>query len=1165
MRLSTIKLSGFKSFVDPTVLPLPAQMTAIVGPNGCGKSNIIDAVRWVMGESSASRLRGDSLTDVIFSGSNARKPVGTATVELIFDNSDGTISGEYATFNEISVKRSVSRDGQSIYYLNGTRCRRRDITDLFLGTGLGPRSYSIIEQGMISQVIEAKPEELRLFLEEAAGISKYKERRRETENRIRHTRDNLERLGDLREEIGKQINHLARQAKQAEQYKKLGDDLRRLKAETAALAYRELQVELQGVNQQLSGAENATEAQKAALRSAETALLEKRKHLEQTQEAFSTTQGKHYQVAGEIAKLEQTIAHQKQLRTQLDASLSDIQAGLARLQSEQSSDSDVLKTLASQIVRDDEALRTQQETLNGKRTAFEEADAAWQAHQQALSTERQAHAEASSKAQVERTRIEQLERRMLDSKKRQDQLNEQQTSLTTWITEAQSASHQAALTEAQQLVASKQEALSASQQSLNQARTRLSEHQKHLNQLRQTLQESKGRLSSLKTLQQSALGDDRKEVKNWLQANGLTDALRLGQTLTVQSGYESAVEAVLGDLVEAIMVDDSSAHHDVLASQTSIRLTVFDQQADDTQHTSPNLAAFVQGPKAIRQWLSRTAVAENADQAEALLADEGFDRVVTLNGMMIGRGWVRSQPPQSAQTGTLQREREIDALTDQVDQLTTDVTQAEDARLSHAQTIESVEQALEQQRQELGQAQRQHARIEADQAAEQKALDQAQTRHQHMTAELTQLVTMLSEADTELKQGSRTLEQALEDMGNHQQQIDQLQAKHDALHQTRETAHQALAVARDTHQQLSVSLEAAKARQTSLKTQEERLNRQFEELSQRQLDTQKQQKTLEESQDDEPAKLNAALAQRVTLTDELNKHRDAVNQAQQALQTLEQSRTKADQAAQTHQAAVGEWRLKSQALTMRSQTHVEAIEQAGLVVEEVLNALEASAERSSHEQAIEQTEARMRRLEPVNLAAMQEHEQHVERKTYLDSQNDDLIQALETLEKAIHKIDKETRGRFKETYDLVDHSFQEIFPKLFGGGRARLELTGDDLLSTGVSILSQPPGKRVSNISLLSGGEKAMTAVALVMAIFQLNPAPFCMLDEVDAPLDEANVGRFSRLIQEMSKTVQFLVVTHNKTTMEHADALAGVTMRELGVSRLVSVDIDEASQLAAQ
>ncbi|HLT43888.1 MAG TPA: AAA family ATPase, partial [Luteimonas sp.] len=596
MRLSTIKLSGFKSFVDPTTLHLPTNMTGIVGPNGCGKSNIIDAIRWVMGESAASRLRGDSLTDVIFSGSSARKPVSQATVELIFDNSDRTITGEYAAYDEISVKRSVGRDGQSSYYLNGGKCRRRDITDLFLGTGLGPRSYSIIEQGMISQIIEARPEDLRVYLEEAAGISKYKERRRETENRIKHTRENLERLTDLREEVGKQLDHLKRQARQAEQYQAIQAERRIKDAEWKALEFRGLDARLQGLREKLGQDETRLQQLIAEQREAERRIEEGRGKREAASEALNKAQAEVYQVGGTLARIEQQIAHQREMAQRLQRAREEAEAALQEIGSHISGDEARLASLREAITSAEPELQRLQAEDQATQDALREAEAKLADWQQRWDAHTRSQSEAARAGDVERTRVDYLDRQSMDAERRREQLATERAGLDL-----------AALSEAFEAMRAQHDeqkaaldGLAAEVETRKQAVTELQDQQRtaqaELSDVRRQAQEKRGRLSSLETLQAAALGQEQGAAVEWLRQRGLDSARRVGESLVVEPGWENAVEGALGQLIEGVLVEAPEALVDALGELGEGRLALVEAGADPVDCAPTSLAAKVQGP-----------------------------------------------------------------------------------------------------------------------------------------------------------------------------------------------------------------------------------------------------------------------------------------------------------------------------------------------------------------------------------------------------------------------------------------------------------------------------------------------------------------------------------------------------------------------------------------
>ena len=1165
MRLSTIKLAGFKSFVDPTALHLPTNMTAVVGPNGCGKSNIIDAVRWVMGESSASRLRGDSLTDVIFAGSSSRKPVSQATVELVFDNSDQTIAGEFAKYNEISVKRLVSRDGQSSYFLNGTRCRRRDITDLFLGTGLGPRSYSIIEQGMISQVIEARPEDLRLFLEEAAGISKYKERRKETESRIKGTRDNLDRLNDLREEIVKQLEHLKRQARAAEQYQAMQAEHRKKDAQLKALEYRRLSREFETLRTALFDDETRLQMLLAEQRDAEEHGERTREQHAEASQQLGRTQVESYRIGGELARVEQQIQHQKELKRRIENTRAEIDEALLDVLRHIEIDVDQLTRIEDQMAEAEPRFETLHEGDAERHQALREAESRLADWQRRWDEYARAHAESSRAAEVERTKIEFLERQALDAHRRRETLATERAGLDlATLAEAMetlASEHEtkrAGLDALSDLLESRKAALLGIQEQQRQQQTELAE-------VRKATQAARGRMAALETLQHAALGQEKSAAIDWIKARGLADRPRLGEVLEVEPGWETAVESVLGHLLEAVVDADAGSFRDAVAGLAQGRVALVDERDGEFVAAADSLAAKVKGPRAIRALLAPILAVDAlaADAAAACRAQlRAGESMIDRAGIWEGQGWLRFNKSGEAQSGALAREREINELKQHVAQLMAREQALLEGQHQYRDAMLVAEQAREDAQRTLYLAHRAVSEMGGQLQSQKGRLESAQGRLVALDDELAGIAASMEAAQSEVRDCRARLEVATERMGDLEAQRLTLENERRLFTEQREAARAAAREAREAAHQLALALEAQRTRVNALNQSLARLRAQ-----QGQLASRRDELALQLHDGDRPihtldGERQLLLEQRVIVERDLASARGTLDGIEQELRGDELKRQQRDQAALAQRERIAQRRMDAQALEIKAQQQVEAIAHAGLELEVVIAGLSAEADAEPWARSIVELEGKMRRLEPVNLAAIQEYAEKSERKAYLDTQNADLVAALEQLEEAIRKIDRETRGRFKETFDRVNAGVQELFPRLFGGGHAYLELTGEDLLDTGVAIMARPPGKRVSNISLLSGGEKALTAVSLVFAIFRLNPAPFCLLDEVDAPLDEANVGRFCALVGEMSAKVQFLFVSHNKATMEAAQQLAGVTMREPGVSRLVSVDLAEATRL---
>jgi chromosome segregation protein len=1163
MRLTTIKLAGFKSFVDPTTLHLPTNMTGVVGPNGCGKSNIIDAIRWVMGESAASRLRGDSLTDVIFSGSSARKPVGQAAVELIFDNSDATIQGEYASFAEISVKRVVSRDGQSAYFLNGARCRRRDITDLFLGTGLGPRSYSIIEQGMISQIIEAAPEELRTHLEEAAGISKYKERRKETESRIKSTRENLDRVRDVRDEVEKQLDHLNRQARAAERWKAFKEEHTRREAELRALEYRSLHRQHEGEGSGLREAELEIEKHLATQRQVEAQLESVRERHHGASEHLNQVQAEVYKVGAEIARVEQQVRHNRDLNERLTRSRAEAEREHEELQGHIAADREQIETLRMALAEGEpklEALQQIQDETAEAQRATEAKLADWQ---QRWDAHTRGASESSRAAEVERTKLAYLDRQAVDLARRREILEAEQRATDVAALDAAAeqleTEHETQRERVEQLGGVLDQHKAAYEGALEEER----QVQSALNDARQQLQTARGRQASLEALQTAALGQEESAASGWLARLGLDRSRRLGESLQVDAGYEAAVETVLAGLLDGVLVDAPAALTPEFASLGQADVALF-AGAPGGPGAAGTLAAHVRGPLAAVNLLSNVFVVDSVEEAAARVgALAAHQSVITRDGAWMGPGWVRVRRAQGNQVGVLARERELRQLTEQIETLEAAIEErTEQLEGLRTRKFETERQRDDAQR-ELYAAHRRLSELAGQLQSHRGKMETARARAEKVGGEISTIIDQLDELESQTREARARLDEAVGHMGDREDERRGLENERRELLEAREEARINAREAADQAHQLALGMESKRAALTSLEQALARLDAQLRQVVARRDEIDQQLAAGSDPIAELEAERQTYLDQRLLVDRQLVEARRALEDCDAEFRRLEQERQRVEHVLNQVRESVSEKRLAAQALQLRADQLAQAIVASGLELDTLLGELAEDAEPERWQQQLVELSQKIARLEPVNLAAIQEHAEQSQRKEYLDAQLTDLAGALETLEGAIKKIDRETRQRFKETFDRVNAGVQELFPRLFGGGHAYLELTGEDLLDTGVAIMARPPGKRVSNITLLSGGEKALTAVSLVFAIFGLNPAPFCLLDEVDAPLDEANVGRFSAMVREMSEKVQFIFVSHNKATMEAAHQLCGVTMREPGVSRLVQVDLAEASKLA--
>lgn len=1156
MRLKCIRLAGFKSFVDPTTVNFPSNMAAVVGPNGCGKSNIIDAVRWVMGESSAKNLRGESMTDVIFNGSTSRKPVSQASIELVFDNSDNTLVGEYAAYAEISIRRKVTRDAQNTYYLNGTKCRRRDITDIFLGTGLGPRSYSIIEQGMISKLIEAKPEELRNFIEEAAGISKYKERRRETENRIRRTHENLERLTDLREELERQLERLHRQAQAAEKYKEYKAEERQLKAQLAALRWRALNDQVGQREAIIGDQEVAFEALVAEQRNADASIERLRDGHHDLSERFNLVQGRFYSVGGDIARVEQNIQHGQQRLRQLQDDFKEAERARLETESHLGHDRTLLATLGEEL----EMIEPEQElslaAAEEAAATLEEAETTMHGWQEQWDSFNTRSAEPRRQAEVQQSRIQQLEQSLERVSERQRKLGEERDQLSA-------DPEDAAILELNEQLASSELLLEDLHLEEQQVIERLDALREQLQQAAQAQQQAQGelqrlggRLASLEALQQAAL-DPGSGTLDWLRAQGLEQRPRLAEGLRVEPGWELAVETVLGADLHAVLVDDLAGLDLAGFEQGELRLL---EAAGTGKRLAGSLLDKVQGGVDLAPWLGQVKPVESLEQALSLrgqLADG--QSLISRDGYWVGRHFLRVSRGNDAQGGVLARGQELELLGLERLEQEAALEQLEAQLLALREQQRVLEDSREQLRRRTQEEARQQGELKARLSAGKARAEQLTLRRRRLEEELAELLEQRAIEHESLGESRLHLQEALDLMAHDTEQREALLAQRDNLRERLDRVRQEARQHKDHAHQLAVRLGSLRAQHDStrqalerLELQSERLNEKREQLS---LNLEEGEAPLEELR----MMLEALLEKRMSVDEEMRQARLHMDEADRELREAEKRRTQAEQQSQLLRGQLEQHRMEWQGLSVRRKALQEQLQADGYDLEGVLATLLAEASEQEAELELERIDARIQRLGAINLAAIDEYQQQSERKRYLDAQDADLVEALDTLENVIRKIDKETRNRFKDTFDQINAGLQALFPKVFGGGSAYLELTGEDLLDTGVTIMARPPGKKNSTIHLLSGGEKALTALALVFAIFKLNPAPFCMLDEVDAPLDDANVGRYARLVKEMSQTVQFIYITHNKIAMEMADQLMGVTMHEPGCSRLVAVDVEEA------
>lgn len=1167
MRLKKIKLAGFKSFVDPTTIPITSAMTGIVGPNGCGKSNVIDAIRWVLGESSAKNLRGDSMADVIFSGSSSRKPVGMASVELIFDNTDGKAPGQYASYAEISVRREASRDGQSTYFLNKTKCRRKDITDIFLGTGLGPRAYSIIEQGMVTRIIESKPEDLRGFLEEAAGISRYKERRRETENRIRHTRENLDRVNDIRSEMEKQLDRLKRQSRNAARYKELKQEERQLHAQLLALRWNNQNTRLQKTESILAGKQTELEKIIASQREIEAAIETVRAEQTGANNALNKVQEEFYSLGGEISNIEQSIHHARDTRSQQVREHDQVNHSWDEATRLLQSDIETIDTLSRSLTEQEPQVSHSVEARDRASQEFSEAEEAMRAWQNDWQNFSEASAEPEKVREIQRARLAQLDVHSAQLGERSRKLAEEAANITRQLGDTDLKQIQDKVLQADRNLEQQTQSLESLEESIRSQTLAREELINELEESRGEQQAQAGRMASLRELQDAAHGKHDNALQDWLVNQGLNDVPRLSGCITVQSGWERAVERVMGNRLNGVCVDDLNRFESAIGDiqQSDLMLVDSNQSGAAEQTDGLRLSQLVQGDVPLDSFLSSVRVAETTAEALSLRDQlKNGETIITREGVWVGRNWVSLASEEGTRAGILRREQEMQSLEEKLTEgdERIGILLAQAARLKDE--LEQREAARDELRRSLNEANRERAGLSEHLGHQEAQLEQLQSRQAQINSESAEVNAQQEQNRQDMESARALLSEAEGECGEHEQRRKQLQEMRIRLEDRLQLTRTNASAARDTAYELEIERQRMRTTVDSTQQSVARLKGQLQHLEQRRGELASTMAQGDQPELELKAKLENYLKKRLDVEERLKVVREVASALEGRLREQEQGRSAQEKSVRQQREAMETDRVQRQEIIVRRETLVEQAQETGHDLAQVAGELPQDAGESDWQENLQGVERRISRLGAINLVAIEEYEEESERKQYLDKQCDDLTRAMETLEEAMRKIDRETRTRFKETFDKVNTGLQEFFPKLFGGGHAYLELTGDDLLTTGVTVMARPPGKRNSTIHLLSGGEKALTAVAMIFSIFQLNPAPFCFLDEVDAPLDDANVERYSEILESLAENTQLIYITHNKISMEKAEVLIGVTMSEPGVSRLVAVDVDEAMEMVA-
>ena len=1169
MRLTHLKLAGFKSFVDPTTLHIHGQRVGVVGPNGCGKSNVMESIRWVLGESSAKEMRGDSMQDVIFNGSGNRKPVARASVELVFDNSLGAAAGEWSQYAEISVKRVLQRDSGSNYYINNTQVRRRDVADLFLGTGLGGRAYAIIGQNTISRIVEAKPEELRIFLEEAAGISKYKERRRETELRLRDTRDNLTRVEDIRRELDKQIARLESQAAVAQQYHQLNQTLQHVHGQIWLLKQRDAAQGWEKSQRKVERLVNELEAQTAQLRAAENALEQLRQDHYASGEAVQAAQGRYYEANAQVSSLEQQLRHVQENRERLQAQIVQLQAEQEKAVVQRQSHAQQLEQQRASHAAVVEGLQRKRSQLESLRAQLPSAEQAQRDAQAAFSQVQATIMKAEQQLQLEHTHHEHDRKTLSEVGLRLQRLIDEAGRLQMpdrqllQAKEAESASLGATMERLESELAGMAQAEQAQA-----ADIRSLQHEAH--QASRHIAQVEAQFAALQKLQQ-ALGHEGK-LHAWLKTAGIDAEHRLWQHVRVEQDWETALEGLLGIRLNAMLADSL---RDIQAQRPPAAVVI----CDGGEAPSMPVAAHPQGWRSLSSCVEATSPAAAGVLADWLagvyLLEEGADPyqerkrllagelLLSREGDVFSRHSVSLYAPQSGLHGVLERQRELTELAGSLPALKQAHQQQETALQQAEQTLHQLRGQIAEKQHMLRQTTASSHALRMEVQRLQQQLQHALGRQQALNAEQSGL----QQQQAEIVRQREGREQTIQDL---QGEITAARAERDRAGRVRQEAEAAL---RHVREQLSEAERDVQNQDfdekiistniNEIKSKSDHVSEVMEAVSVRLSEAQGM---LQAAQIDPlKASLEEALKQQQQCEALLTAARDAMAGIEQRLQEMERNRLQAEQQQHPLRDKLEQARLQEQEARLAFEHAAGQLAATGMEEAVLMEGIEPEARAVTFEHKKARLEAQIDELGPVNLAAIQELASERERKSYLDSQAQDLEMAVSTLEEAIQRIDRETRSRLQHTFDEANRNFGELFMTLFGGGQAQLQLLGEEILDTGVQVFAQPPGKKNSTIHLLSGGEKALTALALVFALFRLNPAPFCLMDEVDAPLDDSNTERFCALVRKMSERTQFLFVSHNKITMEMAQQLVGVTMQESGVSRIVEVDIEAAMQMQTE
>ncbi|MYD45730.1 MAG: chromosome segregation protein SMC [Gammaproteobacteria bacterium] len=1155
MRLKSVKLAGFKSYVDPTVIDLPHNVTVVVGPNGCGKSNIVDAIRLGIGESQASHLRGEGLEDVIFDGSDTRARSGQATIELLFDNEDHKIGGSYANFSELALRREISQDTPSKFYLNGRRCRRRDIRDLFLGSGFGARSYSVIEQGFVGRIVTAKPEDLRLHLEEVAGVSKYRERRRETEKKIETTRENLERVKDHATELARQISYLERQAREAARYSDLREKERSVQAKLVVLQVQTVEAQIQEQEERMEEVSLRVQQELAKLQSIRTELDTLRVREADCVEQFNTVQGESFEARGVLARVEEENRQRKQHRdeaiqarhkaaetqTEQELALTNQQSQISSLRDELSRVENDRKQAATQCGKARKKFTDTQDEVETWRPDWDNFLKEFNEKSNELSLQTDQRARLQQELEAIDHRLAELDEMLATDEHLNDDtpLVEQEKELETEL----------------QTTLLRIEEHDEELEALEQLDVQDEEHRRELEGDLSEIRERRSAVTALieQTLQtDSTVSHEQSMPHHQLQAQP-----RVGEIIAVQPGYEKAVETVLNSFLPAITVnsiDFETVELDDL-SETDMVLVA---PSSDSKTGSRLADVITQGQEYVPRLCSDVFV---DDDLEAALARQkllkSHESTVTKSGIWMGKTWIKFNGS-THEKGTVIEHRaefqELNALHERKAQEHQEKLQTISVR---TQQRTQFREALRELRQQQGEANSRLAETRAQ--IERKKLEhfQASVRSADARKERDLITVRKSNLDQEINSQDDYISKLKVETAKLDKERQLLETKEQENNSLLAAALEEDRAAQAEHHRLDLEYNNLNARIESYTLNSKLLTNNIDELKHR-LQTLDQQISDDENamqklavQLADAVKQSAVVDQRLAA---VRADRDAILQQIRENNVAEsQQQLRVDQ----KQQELRDFREEHIQLTSKQEYLLTELSALDITLADAKASLDPVDNEESLTRVLNRTQSRIEKLGAVNLAATRDLDtRKAEYETY-QSRIEDLELSQDTLEQAMQKIDKETLALFNDVFSRASEMFQKVFARLFGGGRAELILTEDDPLTAGVSMRVQPPGKQIKNRNQLSDGEKALAALAFTFAMFELNPSPICILDEVDAPLDTNNISRFGKLIHSMANDVQFLIITHSRGTMNFAESLIGITMQEAGVSRVVSVDLE--------